>query len=124
MRNSFKWRAALLLAFALLGGCGPIYVNEYTPPAKLKDVNCLNTCTMEVKRCNYLRSQQHKNNQIMYESDVESFERCEVGRNIKEISKHCKRPRYPQDNPKYACESSYDSCYLSCGGTIERVPLF
>jgi predicted small lipoprotein YifL len=124
MRNSFKCCAALLLVASLLGGCGPIYIHKYTPPAKLTDVNCLNTCTREVNSCTYLRLQQHKHDEVIYESEVQSYERCQVGRSDKEVYKDCKSPQYPQNSEKYTCELDYDSCYQACGGTIERVPLF
>lgn len=123
MPNVLNWRAALLLAASLLGGCSPLYVNKYTPPAQLTDVNCLNTCTREANRCNHLRLQQHKNDQLMSDSDEESYKRCQVGRSDKEIYKHCKRPGSSYQGGNYTCESDYDSCYLACGGTIERVRL-
>lgn len=124
MRTPFKWHTALLLLLAtLLTGCGPLYVNKYTPPAKLADVNCLNTCTREAKRCNYQKQQQYKTDQFMYESNKESYERCKVGRNSKQIYKDCQGSDYTSSWFNYNCEEDYDSCYLACGGTIERVPL-
>lgn len=120
MSNSLKRRAALLLAVALLGGCGPRYTYRYSPPPSMMGMNCINSCASERNHCKQMARLQENSEQALYQANLRSYQHCQAGKSKNDARKSCYYPSYPF-NSGYACASDYDSCYQACGGTIQRI---
>lgn len=122
MSNSLKWRAALLLAVGLLGGCGPSYTYRYSPPPSMAGMNCINACSMERNHCKQMARLQENSDHALYQANYRSYQLCQAGKSKKEARKSCYYPSYPfNSGSSYSCGSDYDSCYQACGGTIHRI---
>ncbi|MFK8331377.1 hypothetical protein M2D63_015330 [Pseudomonas sp. BJa5] len=122
MSTSHTWRAALLLAAALLGGCGPSYSYRYAPPPSMMGMNCINSCATERNHCKQMARLQENSDQALYQANLRSYQHCQAGKSKKDARKSCYYPSYPYNSGSaYACGNDYDSCYQACGGTITRV---
>ncbi|MFJ2549699.1 hypothetical protein ACIOVF_24995 [Pseudomonas sp. NPDC087612] len=122
MSNSLKWRAALVLAVGLLGGCGPSYTYRYSPPPSMAGMNCINSCSMERNHCKQMARLQENSDHALYQANYRNYQLCQAGKSKKEARKSCYYPSYPfNSGSSYSCGSDYDSCYQSCGGTIQRI---
>lgn len=122
MSTSHTWRTALLLALALLGGCGPSYSYRYSPPPSMMGMNCINSCATERNHCKQMARLQENSDKALYQANLRSYQHCQAGKSKKEARNSCYYPSYPYNSGSaYACGNDYDSCYQACGGTITRV---
>ncbi|MFK0087133.1 hypothetical protein ACIQUS_07540 [Pseudomonas sp. NPDC090755] len=122
MSTSHTWRTALLLAVALLGGCGPSYSYRYSPPPSMMGMNCINSCATERNHCKQMARLQENSDQALYQANLRSYQHCQAGKSKKDARNSCYYPSYPfNSGASYACGNDYDSCYQACGGTITRV---
>lgn len=122
MSITFHWRAALLLAAGLLGGCGPSYTYRYSPPPSQHGMQCLSACSQQRNYCGQLARMQDNANQALYQSEMRSYQYCQQGKSKKDARRSCYYPSYPYSAGLSSdCGREYDQCYQGCGGTIHRI---
>lgn len=92
MSNSLKWRVALLLAVALLGGCGPSYTYRYSPPPSVMGMNCINSCASERNHCKQMARLQENSEQALYQANLRSYQYCQAGKSKKTHAKVATTP--------------------------------
>ncbi|MBC3455069.1 hypothetical protein [Pseudomonas mosselii] len=116
--------AALVLAcLALaLAGCGPSYTYRYSPPPSAHGMNCINSCSTERNHCQQMARLQENSERALHQAEMRAYQYCKNGKSKKEARHSCYYPSYPAyTGSSYSCGNDYDSCYMACGGTIQRI---
>ncbi|MDD0974117.1 hypothetical protein [Pseudomonas fontis] len=122
MGKSPLWRIALLLAVALLSGCGPSYTYRYSPPPSAHGLNCIASCSQQRSHCGQLVRMQESSDRALYQANLNAYQFCQAGKSKKEARRSCYYPSYPYGGgSSFSCERDYDQCYQGCGGTIQRI---
>lgn len=114
--------AALVLAALLLGGCGPSYTYRYSPPPSAHGIHCIDSCQMERNHCKQMARLEENSQRALYQAELRSYQYCQDSKTKKDARHRCHYPSYPYSSgASYSCDRDYDSCYLACGGTIQRI---
>ncbi|MHC6223509.1 hypothetical protein ACYU03_01755 [Pseudomonas sp. X10] len=122
MDTPSKRCATWLLAGALLSGCGPSYTYRYSPPPSAHGMNCINSCSMQRNHCQQMSRLQENSDRALYQANLRAYQHCQAGKSKHDARHSCYYPSYPfNSGTSYSCERDYDSCYMACGGTIQRI---
>ncbi|MBK0057969.1 hypothetical protein IAE40_04940 [Pseudomonas sp. S44] len=117
-----KGLLAVLLATWLISGCGPSYTYRYSPPPSAHGMNCINNCSSERRHCQQLGRLEENSQRALYQAEMRAYQYCKTGKSKKEARHNCYQPSYPfGSSSSYSCGRDYDSCYMACGGTIQRI---
>ncbi|NIF17302.1 hypothetical protein [Pantoea sp. Cy-639] len=122
MEFSRKMLAVVVLAGLSLTGCGPSYSYRYSPPPSAHGMNCINSCSVERNHCQQMNRLQENNQRAVYQAEMRAYQYCQNGKSKKEARRSCYYPSYPYSSgSSYSCGADYDTCYMACGGTIQRI---
>lgn len=127
-------RYALILVIAsalLVGACGPVYRTSYqfSPPESPRGRECANRCQATLQQCEANASYTHE--QCLNRAE-KSYQTCEARKKYEPDPKKgwkkplcvencidCARP-YCAKADTEPCNERYRTCYVNCGGTVEK----
>ena len=122
MDTPYQRFATLVLASLLLGGCGPSYTYRYSPPPSPHGLDCINSCAMQRNHCKQLARLEENSQRALYQAELRAYQYCKDSKPNKNTRHSCPYPSYPFfNNAGSECQPDYDSCYMACGGTIQRI---
>lgn len=122
MDTPYQRFATLVLASLLLGGCGPTYTYRYSPPPSSHGLDCINSCAMQRNHCKQLARLEENSQRALYQAELRAYQYCKDSKPNKNTRHSCPYPSYPfASTAGYDCQRDYDSCYMACGGTIQRI---